>query len=348
MKNCLIIFFLFFTTLTIYSQPSSEKLIRQGVALHDKGRYKDAIACYEEALKVNPTSMSAIYEMSLSYLHLKDYDKAIRNSSKVINANFQPLLMDAYIVKGTALANQDKLAEAINTLNEALEKCGDEYLLHFNLGLSYFNGKNSREAVRHLRKAIEIDATHASAFLLYAYALSDMGRWVQSVYSFHFFLLLEPNTERSKDAFGEMFDLLNANLDNEPSKLNMEEGLNRRMVYEAIKKKRTIKTDPASQYAYFVEASKQIFFLLGQMQNDTQSGLMWYLFVPTYDEILGSGHFETYCRYVSVSYFPESLKWWDNHKTEVDNFIEWFENGQSNENDEAEFGDDSDLEETTP
>ena len=54
MRNGLIILFLLFTTLTIYSQPSSEKLIRQGVALHDKGRYKEAIACYEEAPKVNP------------------------------------------------------------------------------------------------------------------------------------------------------------------------------------------------------------------------------------------------------------------------------------------------------
>ncbi len=348
MRNCFIIFFLLLITLTTSAQLSSEKLIRQGVALHDKGRYKDAIKCYEEALKVNPSSMSAVYEMSLSYLHLKDYDKALRYSGRVITGNFQPLLMDAYIVKGTALANQNKIADAINTFNEAVEKCGDEYLLHFNLGLSYFNGKNNEMAIRHLQKAIEIDATHASAFLLYAYALNDMGRWVQSFYSFHFFLLLEPNTERSKDAFGEMYDLLIANYDNEPAKLGLEGGIDRRMIYESIKKIRPATNDAASQYKYFVEASKQIFFSLGQLQNDTQSGLMWFFFVPTYDEILGSGHFETYCRYISVSYFPESLEWWDKHKTQVDNFIEWFEQGQGGGDEEADFGDDSDLEEPAP
>ncbi|MBK5721618.1 tetratricopeptide repeat protein [Dysgonomonas sp. Marseille-P4677] len=345
MKICLIISLLLFSTIATYAQSSSEKLIRQGVALHDKGRYKDAIASYEEALKINPTSMSAVYEMSLSYLQLKDYDKAIRYSTKVITANFQPLLMDAYIVKGTALANQGKTVNALNLLNEALGKCGDEYLIHFNLGLCYFNYKDNEKAVQHLRKAIEIDATHASAFLLYAYALNDLGRWVQSFYSFHFFLLLEPNTGRSKDAFGEMYDIINAKIENGSDKLSLEDGVDRQRLYEAIQKKKTGATDNISEYTFFVEASKLMFFSLAQMQNDTQNGLLWYFFVPTYDEILSSGHFDTYCRYVSVAYFPESLAWWNDNKTEVDNFIEWFENGQGSMDDEAEYGDDSDLDE---
>ncbi|MFV0418748.1 MAG: tetratricopeptide repeat protein [Dysgonomonas sp.] len=345
MKNVLIIFFLLFSTLIIYAQPSSDKLIRQGVALHDKGQYKEAISSYEQALKINPSSMSAVYEMSLSYLQLKDYDKAIRNSTKVITANFQPLLVDAYIVKGTALAKQDRIGEAIRLLKEALEKCGDEYLLHFNLGLCYFNNKDNEMAVQHLRKAIEIDATHASAFLLYAYALNDLGRWIQSFYSFHFFLLLEPNTERSKDAFGEMYDIINAKLEVGSSKLSPEEGVDKKYIYDLLQQKKTGATDNISQYKFFTEASKLMFFTLGQMQNDSQSGLLWYFFVPTYEELLGSGHFDTYCRYVSVSYFSESLAWWENNKTEVDNFIEWFEHGQGNMDDEAEYGDDSDLDE---
>lgn len=344
MKYILIIpFILFGSFINIYAQTSTEKLIRQGVSLHDKGEYKEAIEFYEKALAENPSSMSAIYEMSLSYLQLKDYNKALNLSSKVITAGFQPLLMDAYIVKGTALANMDKMTDAIKTLNEAVSRCGDEYLLHFNLGLCYFNNKNNQMAVLHLRKAIEIDATHASAFLLYGYALNDMGRWLQSFYSFHFFLLLEPNTERSKDVFGEMLDILNAKLETGSETLSMEEGVDRQAIYKEIQRIKE-KYNNKDQYNFFVEASKLIFFSLAQLQNDTQSGLLWYFFVPTYEEILGSGHFDTYCKYVSVTYFPESLSWWDKNKTQVDNFIEWFEHGQSQmEEEDEELGDDSDL-----
>ena len=349
MKNLFAILLLLLSSLTIYAQPSStqatsEKLIRQGVSLHDKGRYKDAIACYQEALKVNPNSMSAIYEMSLSYLQLNDFDNAIKYSTRVITAGFQPLLMDAYIVKSSALAEMNKLDQSIQLLNEALIRCGDEYLLYFNLGLCYFNKKENNQAIFNLRKAIEIDATRASAFLLYAYALNDTGRWLQSFYSFHFFLLLEPNTERSKDAFGEMYDILNADIPAGDVRLASEEGIDRRVLYEHIVSNRTKATDPASQYNNFQEISKQIFFLVAQMQNDTQSGLMWDFFVPTYEEILGSGHFDTYCRYISVAYFPESLEWWNNNKDKVDDFIEWFENGQGT-SDEEDLGDDSDVEE---
>lgn len=344
MKRYIFILGLLFSTLT-YSQTSTDKLIREGVSLHDKGRYKEAIDCYKKVLDTNPSSMPAIYEMSLSYLYLKNYDEALKYSTKVINANYQPLLMDAYIVKSTALAETDKIDQSIRLLNEAIGRCGDSYLLHFNLGLSYFNKQNNRLAIHHLRKAIEIDATHPSAFLLYAYALNDSGHWVQSFYAFHFFLFLEPNTERSKDAFGEMYDILTTKRDIDVDDPTSEDGVNRGSIYEVIKGMQPKSNTPQDQYNFFEQASKAVFVSLSHQQSDDQSGLLWYFFVPTYEEIIGSGYFDVYCRYVSVAYFPESLEWWNNNKDKVDNFIDWFENGQgsSGEEDDLLEGDDSDI-----
>lgn len=348
MKRILLVCILFLTVIIVQAQPSSEKLIRQGVSLHDKGRYADAIECYKQALKINSSSMSATYEMSLSYLGLKEFNNAIKYSTIVINNDFQPLLMDAYIVKSTALAEMDKLDESIKLLNEALVRCGDEYLLHFNLGLSYFNKKDNKNAITHLQKAIEIDATHPSTFLMYAYALNDSGRWVNSLYSFHFFLLLEPNTKRSKEAFSEMYDILSMKLPNNSPSLLPEDGVDRKLLYESIQKLKPIAQDSLSQYKFFEEASKQVFFMLSQLQTDSRSGLLWDFFVPVYDEILSSNFFDVYCHYVSVAYFPQSLEWWNNNKDKVDNFIEWFETGQGqiSEMDEESIDDsvNSDLE----
>lgn len=345
MRLLVITIILLFTCSTIsYSQPTSDKLIRKGVSLHDKGRYQDAISYYQQALKANPSSMSATYEMALSYLHLKDYDNALKYSTKVINANFKPLLVDAYCVKSTALSDMNKLDQSAKLLNEALERCGDEYLLHYNLGLSYFKAKNLKLSIFHLQKAIEIDTTHPSAFLLYAYVLSDSDRWVQSFLSFHFFLLLEPNTDRSKDAFGEMYDIITQKIPVNSPLLTPEDGIDRQKLYDQLRTIQPKVDDQRFQYAYFEQASRTIFFTLNQMQNDTRKGMLWDFYVPIYSEILESGYFDTYCRYVSVSYFPVSLEWWNNNTTKVDGFISWFEDGQGSpvDNDE-DFGDDSDL-----
>jgi len=345
---------LFLTTIIIlissitltYAQPASDKLIKKGVTLHDRGRYQDAISYYQQALKLNPSSMSATYEMSLSYLQLKDYDNALKYSTKVINANFRPLLVDAYCVKSTALADMNKLSQAVKLLNEALERCGDEYLLHYNLGLCYFKSKNTTRALYHLQKAIEIDTTHPSAFLLYAYALSDSGKWIESFLSFHFFLLLEPNTDRSKDAFGEMYDMITQKLETGSPLLTLDEGVDRKALYDQLVKLHPKVNDQRFQYGYFEQASKQIFFTLSQLQDESRKGLLWDFFVPIYNEILQSGYFDTYCRYVSVSYFPVSLEWWKANTAKVDGFINWFEEGQgmSAESGEEDFGDDSDME----
>ncbi len=344
MRYYILLLGLFFSSL-IYSQTGVDKLIKEGVSLHDKGQYKDAIECYKKALAINPTSMSAIYETSLSYLQLKDYENAMRFSTKVINANFKPLLMDAYIVKSTALAQTDKLDMSIQLLNEAIERCGDSYLLHFNLGLCYFNRLNNRLAIHHLRKAIEIDATHASAFLLYAYALNDSGKWLQSFYAFHFFLFLEPNTGRSEEAFGEMYEILMAKRSED--ELQPEDGVDRALLYKALQKLQPLNNDdPKEKFKFFEEASKTIFLTLSLQQEESSAGLLWYFFVPTYVEILESGFFDTYSRYVSVAYFPESLEWWNNNKDKVDKFIQWFEYGHGfeDETDEVEVLDDADPE----
>lgn len=345
MRSLLYIVLVFFAlSFSAQAQVTSDKLIRKGVSLHDKGRYNEAISYYQQALKVNSSSMSATYEMSLSYLMLKDYDNALKYSTKVINSNFKPLLIEAYCVKSTALSEMNKIDQAIKLLNDALEKNGDEYLLHYNLGLSYFKAKNLKLSMYHLQKAIEIDTTHPSAFLLYAYVLSDSERWVQSFYAFHFFLLLEPNTSRSADAFSEMYDIITQKLPNNSVLLTPEDGINRQKLYDQLRAIQPKIQDQRYQYAFFEQGSKLIFFTLGQMQNDLRKGLLWDFFVPIYSEILESGYFDTYCRYVSVSYFPASLEWWNTNKTKVDGFISWFEDGQGTSSyQDDDLGDDSDL-----
>lgn len=312
----------------LLAQPSSSKLIKQGVILHDQGKYMDAISCYQQALRVNPSSISAMYEMSLSYLKMKDYDNAIIHSSKVINLGYKPTLLDAYVVKGTALAAQEKLDEAIALFKEAIKSCGDQYLLNYNLGLSYYNKGDMESALIHLRKALEKEATHAEGFLLYAYVLNDLGHWIESFYAYHFFLLLEPNTQRSVDVFKEIYDLLDWNLADDDPRLTKIGVVDRKAIYDKVQSYKPRLADLSSKYKFFAEGSQAIFTEMTNLSQADSKEFVWSFFVPFYAEILESGHFPTYCRYISASCFPESHSWWESNKKAVDSFINWFEHGE--------------------
>lgn len=76
---------------TIGQSNNVQTLIREGVALHDSAEYKKAIEKFEQALKLNPKSTLALYEISLSYLELKDYENASKYSTQVINSNDKSL-----------------------------------------------------------------------------------------------------------------------------------------------------------------------------------------------------------------------------------------------------------------
>ena len=334
-----------------------QSLIQEGVALHDSAEYKRAIERFEQALKINPKSTLALYELSLSYLELKDYKNASKYSTQVINANDKNLSVGAYAVKSEALAEMNQIDHAITLLQEGLVKNGDSYLLRFNMALNYYKKGDLDKTLEHVSRAIELDKAFSGAFLLNAYAQRDKGLWVRSIYSFQMFLLLEPDSKRSKNAFEEMLQTMLIKPSTEkpiersfiqqqmmrgvPEKtgpqqnppLTLEGGLDRNSIYNVIMAtKNTLASEKKDTDLYFVfkEMNKAILQELEKEKSTMKTDSFWTFHYPFFKSILSSHHYETYCRYISVSYFPESLEWWENNKTEAQSFIHWFEKGDEN------------------
>ena len=329
MKNLVYstIFFLL-CFLPLHGQENLDAVIRAGVYLHDKGDYKGAIEQYEKALAINPSSERTMYEMSLTYLEMEDFSNALKYSTKVINSNYKPLLVDAYNVKGSALAGLQKYQDAIVLLKDALKKCGDDYLLHYNLGLSYFKNRDSANAIVYLEKSIDEKVSYSEAYFLYAYALSDQNRWIEALLAFDSFLLLDPDGDRSKEVFGDMMEILQGKLvattDEKPAlvqNLDLSKIKNTLLTVQ-----NTIPIDSKGyNYLYFQEATKSILAELKLMQKEENEGMFWQYLVPTFTDILDSGYFDTFCRYISAAAYPESLAWWKANQKQVNEFTNWFE-----------------------
>ena len=364
MKQSLLLILVIFSmtplfTLTGYGQNHDarvEELINEGVELHDAGEYEEAIDRYLEALEIDSTSVLANYELSLSYLALKDFENALEYSSWVIDSSNEQLCCGAYAVKSEALAGLDRVDEAIELLREGLEKRGDEYLLHFNMALNYYKKGNTDKTLEHLKRAIDLDKTHSGAFLLNAYSLNDKGLWIQSILSFQMFLLLEPDSRRSKNAFEEMLQTMWIKKVDEPiersftqlqmtrgdtattlhpgnsSSLGSQSSLDQSSVYRVITSTiDSLKAVDANidEFTLFKTVNKAFISELEKESLENKEGILWTFYVPFFSRISDSNYYETFCRYISVSYFPESFEWWQQNPDAAVNFVIWFEKGDA-------------------
>jgi len=350
----LIIFLLTSFSYYIFAQKNDKTLINEGIELHDSLEYEKAIDKYNEALKLNPTSMHAKYELALSYLEKKDYNNAIKYATEVIESGDSVILAESYNVKSEALVGQNKIDEAIQLLNEGIKKTGNHFFLQFNLALNYYKKRDLENALKYIRQAIDMSKSYSGAYLLNAYITNDIGLWVQSLLSFQMFLTLEPDSKRSQNAFEEMLQImrikptsekpiersfvqLQLNGGNENSHiisnippLNIEYGLDRQAVWNIIQSTlNTLKSKEKepSLFLTFTEVNKAIINSLEKTHSGPKEGTMWTFIVPFFTQIVNSEHYETYCNYISVSYFPESLEWWNANKDKGEEFKKWFENG---------------------
>lgn len=347
----LIIFLISISSLELHSQnKSAQDIIQEGVELHDAGDFENAIERYNEALQMDSTLINAVYEMSLSYLALKDFENASRYSTQVISSNNKMLSPGAYAVKSEALAEMDSVDRAIELLNEGLEKNGEGYLLYFNLAINFYKKGDIDKTLEFIKKAIDLDKSHSGAFLLNAYALNDKGLWVQSILSFQMFLLLEPDSKRSRNAFDEMLRIMRINKSDEPVErsfiqqqmfrkqateqtadippLSIENGLNRNLVYNAITTTLdSLETATEDEFTIFKTVNMEIIKILERESKGPKEGVLWTFYIPFFSRIAHSSYYDTFCRYISVSYINESLEWWEQNPETAINFVIWFEKG---------------------
>src|SRR5712671_3444911 len=62
--------------------PAEEPVIREGIALYDQGKYDEAITRYQQVLKQNPDSTAAMYELAMTYQHIRQFQTAVDLATK--------------------------------------------------------------------------------------------------------------------------------------------------------------------------------------------------------------------------------------------------------------------------
>jgi tetratricopeptide (TPR) repeat protein len=320
--------------------PEAEKLMRAGVECHEAGEFDKAIEYYEKALKLAPKVPGIYYELAFSHLYNENPQTALEYSQKGIElAERQGQnedLAGLYDLKGSALDDLGRREEAVKVYLEAIARFNvNNTRLYYNLGLTYYRMGERDKAWESLAQSLADDTFHPSSNFLVGKICYELGRKTQSLYSLCYFLLLEPNTERSGEAFSTLRQLIVRNEEEEIGVSNTGDFTGLDLILGLMLMSNSNDPDESDDRlmmrkleAFFKAASEQ-----PQAMTENGSGtsgasssiedLWWKFYIPFFAAIAESEHFETLCRYIGMSGSEESRMWLEENGEKIDALFEW-------------------------
>ncbi len=191
--------------------------IAEGTALHDAGRYDDAIAKYKAVLADDPANGLALYELAYSYQAKGDFAKCrtILEPLAGTKGKLQPQIL-------TSLANcldgSGDAQGAVAAYRKALSLAPDDPGTLYNLGIALMGQSKFDEARDVLKKELSARPGHANGHYALGRVFEVQTFRAAAVLEYLRFLAIEPSTSRSKDVAARLLALLNQGVENKGEK----------------------------------------------------------------------------------------------------------------------------------
>ena len=204
------------------STESQNRLINEGIVLHDRGDFDGAIAKYEEVLKENPDNDWALYEMGYSYQMKKDYRKSLECGYKGVQYKSQRLSR-FYVLIGNDLDELGEGKKAVDVYERGIKLKPDDFLLYYNLAITQSRLKNVEETRKNLKKALYLNPNHASSHAALAQFFMAMRYKIPALFAAMRFLVIEPESPRTERVYKIFSDTLSggATAGKNPNEINI-------------------------------------------------------------------------------------------------------------------------------
>ena len=207
MKVKTLLLVLFFSVAHAQDQPAAEKLVNEGVLLHDKGDFVGAIDKYSKALELDKDNFLALSEKALSLNAAGKYEESIVVSKQAILTHANEDIANVYVSYANSLDQLKKTDQALKVYDQGIVEFPNYYQLPFNKGICYLNNNSYQRAIDCFQKALLINPKHAGS--LNAIGIVEMrSRRIPAILAFSRFLIVESQTPRSKQNLKNLQSLL--------------------------------------------------------------------------------------------------------------------------------------------
>lgn len=139
-----------------------------------QGRYREAIAAYEQMLAAKPNSAPILYQIGLCHSFLNDLRNAVAYYERAIAADsaYRP----AYNNLGNSYREIGRLEDAERTYRRGLDIAPSNANLQRNLGILYLDTQRPRQAYDALTRADALDPGNVKTYRQIGVAAARMGR----------------------------------------------------------------------------------------------------------------------------------------------------------------------------
>lgn len=162
----------------VYIEPSPFKLNTNGELLLQKGYMKEAMGLFIKALKLKPDYGLAYMNLANCYNNgTGDFNKANKYIDSAIK--YAPNDVNVIYDKGAILFNSGNHVSALNYFIKTLEKNPKFLSAYISVARCYISLKDDDNAIRYLKKSLEIDTTNSNTYQLLAQCYKGKGNIVQ-------------------------------------------------------------------------------------------------------------------------------------------------------------------------
>ena len=146
----------------------------KGNALFDLEQYEEAIASYDEAINIKPDQDGVWYNRGIALVQLRRYEEAIASYDRAID--IKPDKYQAWNSRGIALKQLGRYEEAIASYNHALDIQPNDYEAWYNQGCALCILGFHEEAIASWSQALAIKPDYPSAFYNTACLYALLGK----------------------------------------------------------------------------------------------------------------------------------------------------------------------------
>lgn len=341
LKISVVILLLFTALLKPHTSSSQDsvmlEIMNRGIQHSERGSYELALLEYQKALDLEPKSGFVNYEMALAHYQMGNKTKALDFAKKAFKEESEHGVQ-ATILMGTVHDELGNYKESVKVFKKGLKKFGDYYLIWFNLGVTANNARDFELAETAFQASIINRLEHVNSHYGLASVMMRQNRRVEALYPLAFFLMLEPNTERSVMAYQDVLRLMsrgvsmnagdtgNINITLNVAGDNTEDKGYRSadLMMSMLQAARTLERGNDSDTEVFQNSTEQVFKYVADLELE-QKDIYTTYYIPLFSALATSEHFDTWSKYVTQQSDASSSEWVRTNQDELAKMFDWLE-----------------------